>query len=46
MTDSEAVQRTIKNLPKIASEFQEDDMRKKLKDCQGFQIISYQHLGE
>ena len=46
MTDSEAVQRTIENLTRTVSEFREADMRKKLKECQGHRIMSYQHLEE
>ena len=32
MTDSEAVRRTMESLMRITSEFQESDMRRKLKD--------------
>ena len=35
MTDCEAVQRTMENLNKTVAEFQEADMKKKLKECQG-----------
>ena len=44
MTESEAVQRTMENLTRVVSEFREADMRKKLKECQGYRIPSYQHL--
>lgn len=44
MTDCEAVQRTMKNLNRITSEFREAEMRKKLKDCQNVRVQSYQHL--
>ena len=35
----------MENLIRITSEFQESDMRKKLKDCQRFRIQDYQHQG-
>ena len=34
VTDSEAVRRTMENLMRITSEFQESDMSRKLKECQ------------
>ena len=46
MTDSEAVQRTMENLAKVTSEFREADMKRKLKECQGIRVQSYQHLDE
>jgi len=44
MTDSEAVQRTLENLTKILAEFPKADKRRKLKECQGIRVQSYQHL--
>ena len=44
-SDSEAVQRTLENLTRIVSKFLVADMRRKLKECQGIQTQSYQHLG-
>ena len=44
MTDSEDVQRMMENLNKIVSEFREENMKKKLKECQGVRIQAYQHL--
>ena len=46
MTDNEAVRRTMENLMKKTSEFQESDMRQKLKDCQNIRIRQYQHQGD
>ena len=46
MTDSEVVQRTMENLTKITAEFREANMRRKLKECQGIRVQSYQHLDE
>ena len=46
MTNSEAVQRTMENLAKVTFEFREADMKWKLKECQGIQVQSYQHLDE
>ena len=43
MTDAEAVQRTMENLTKTISEFQEADKQKKLKECQRQRLMSYQH---
>ena len=44
-TITEAIQRTIKNLTRIISEFRESDMRQKLEDCQDFWISSSNHTG-
>ena len=44
LTDSEAVQRTIKLLTKTTQEFREADMRRKLKECQGLRTQAYQHM--
>ena len=44
MTDSEAVQWTMELLNKTTQEFQEAEMRKKLKDCQGIRVQAYQHM--
>ena len=33
LTDSESVQRTLKMMAKVISEFCEADMQKKLKEC-------------
>ena len=46
LTDSEAVQRTMELLAKTTHEFQEADMRKKLKECQGIRTQAYQHKGD
>ena len=46
MTDSKAVQRTMENLSRTVAEFREAHMRKKLKECQGYKTITYQHLGD
>ena len=44
MSDSKGVQRTMENLTRIVAEFRKADMRRKLKECQGIQVQSYQHL--
>ena len=44
MSDSKAVQRTLKNLTRIVAEFRKANMRRKLKEYQGVQVQSYQHL--
>ena len=46
LTDSEAVQRTLETMMKTISEFQEGDMRKKLKKCERVRVMSYQHIGD
>ena len=44
MSGTVAWQRTLENLTRIVFEFHEADMRRKLKECQGIPIHSYQHL--
>lgn len=46
MTDTEVVQRTLENLAKKTSEFHKANMKRKLKECQGIRVLSYQHLDE
>ena len=43
MPESEAVQRMVEHLTRVVSEFREADMRKKLKECQGYRIPEYHH---
>merc|ERR1712239_74197 len=44
LTDSETVQRTMELLAKTTQEFREDDMRKKLNECQGLRTQAYQNI--
>ena len=46
MSDAEAVQKMMENLTRITAEFCETEMRQKLKDCQGYRVQAYQHVGQ
>ena len=45
MSDAKAVQKTMENLTRTTAEFCETEMRQKLKDCQGYRLQAYQHVG-
>ena len=45
MTDAEAVKKIMETLTRTISEFRETDMKRKLKECQGARVMSYQHQG-
>ena len=46
ISDAKAVQKMMENLTKITAEFRETKMRQKLKDCQGYRVQAYQHVGQ
>merc|ERR1712243_273899 len=45
LTDAEAVNRIMETIHKVTKEFREAETKKKLKDCQGIKVRSYQHQG-
>ena len=46
LTDAEAVRRIMETIQKTTAEFREAEMKKKLKDCQGIRVRSYQNQGD